>query len=56
MSRRAGEMAPVGKAGADDRRFGAWARSLKKGAEARFTLDADFARSLQGRPAKVNLV
>jgi hypothetical protein len=56
MRRRSGEMAPVEKAGPDDQRFGAWARELKKGAEARFTLDPEFARSLRRHPAAVNVV
>jgi hypothetical protein len=56
MSRRPGEMPPVEKAGPDDQRFGAWARVLKKGAEARFTLDPEFARSLRGRTPSLNIV
>ena len=56
MTRRPGEMPPVEKAGPDDQRFGAWARTLKKGTTARFGLNADFARSLAGAPATLNVV
>ncbi len=44
------EMKPAEKVGPDDQRFGAWARTLANGT-ARFVLDPDFARSLQGRKA-----
>jgi hypothetical protein len=40
------EMKGEQKVGPDDQRFGAWARTLAKGAVAKFALDADFARSL----------
>ncbi len=45
------EMKPEQKAGPDDQRFGAWARTLSKGAQAKFALDAGFARSLAGKKA-----
>lgn len=49
-------MKPEQKAGPDDQRFGAWARTLARGAEAKFELDHDFARSLEGKPAKLRLI
>jgi hypothetical protein len=45
------EMKPERKIGPDDQRFGAWAYTLAKGAQVRFELDADFARSLAGKKA-----
>jgi hypothetical protein len=41
------------KIGPDDQRFGAWARTLTKGAEARFALDPAFARSLKKATVRV---
>ena len=53
LMQRKGEMAAVEKAGPDEQRFGAWARELKKGAKARFTVDAEFARAAGGKPVTV---
>jgi hypothetical protein len=48
-------MPPIEKAGPDDQRFGAWARLLKKGTKAAFALNPEFASSLAGKPATVNI-
>jgi hypothetical protein len=50
------DMKPEQKVGPDDQRFGAWARTLARGAEAKFELDADFARSLSGKKATVRVI
>ena len=49
-------MKPEQKVGPDDQRFGAWARTLAKGGEAKFALDPDFARSLAGKRATVHVI
>lgn len=41
------------KIGPDDQRFGAWALTLPKGAEVKFTLDPAFARSLKKATVRV---
>ncbi len=48
MRRLPGETIAVQKAGPDDQRFGAWARTLPKGVAAKFALDPDFARTAAG--------
>ena len=49
------EMKAEEKVGPDDQRFGAWARTLS-GGTAKFALDADFARSLEGKKAAVRVI
>jgi hypothetical protein len=44
------------KVGPDDQRYGAWACTLPSGRAARFTLDADLARSLAGGSAVLRVV
>jgi hypothetical protein len=56
MRRVPGEMKPEQKVGPDDQRFGAWARTLARGAEAKFELDADFARSLAGKKVTLRVI
>jgi hypothetical protein len=58
LMRRLSDAAMKGarKAGPDDQRFGAWACTLPAGAAARFALDDDFARSLDGKPVLVRVV
>jgi hypothetical protein len=46
-------MKPEEKIGPDDQRFGAWALTLPKGAEAKFALDPAFARSLKKATVRV---
>ena len=48
-------MKPEQKIGPDDQRFGAWALTLSKGAQAKFALDPDFAHSLAGKKAAVRV-
>jgi hypothetical protein len=48
-------MAPLRKVGPDEQRFGAWARELRQGAKARFRLHPEFARSVEGRQATVQV-
>jgi hypothetical protein len=50
------EMMPEQKVGPGEQRFGAWARTLARGAEARLELDPDFARSLSGKQATVHVI
>jgi hypothetical protein len=50
------KMKPEQKIGPDDQRFGAWALTLPKGAEVKFALDPDFARSLAGRKVAVRVI
>ena len=50
------EMKPEQKIGSDGQRFGAWARTLPKGAEAKFALDPVFARSLADGKAIVRVI
>jgi hypothetical protein len=50
------EMKPEQKAGPDDQRFGAWARTLPKGGEAKFALDPEFAASLTGKKVILRVV
>jgi hypothetical protein len=50
------EMKPEQKIGPDDQRFGAWARTLAKGSQAKFALDSSFARSLSGRKAILRVI
>jgi hypothetical protein len=50
------EMKPEQKIGPDDQRFGAWARTLAKGSEAKFALDSSFARSLAGGRAILRVI
>ena len=57
MSRLPGDgMTALQKAGPEDQRFGAWARTLAKGAVAKFALDPAFARSLEGRKARLRVI
>jgi hypothetical protein len=55
LMRRLGgtEMKPERKIGPAEQRFGAWALTLPKGAEVKFALDADFARSLKKATVRV---
>jgi hypothetical protein len=50
------EMKPEQKVGPDEQRFGAWARTLARGAEAKFELDPGFARSLSGTKAALRAI
>ena len=50
------EMKAEEKIGPAGQRFGAWARALRAGDRAKFELDAEFARSLEGKPAVVRLI
>jgi hypothetical protein len=50
------EMKPEQKIGPDGQRFGAWARTLPKGAQVKFALDGAFARSLAGRKAILRVI
>jgi hypothetical protein len=50
------ETKPEEKIGPDDQRFGAWARTVPGGAQAKFALDPEFARSLEGRKVTVRVV
>ncbi len=50
------EMKPEQKIGPDDQRFGAWARTLPKGDQAKFALDREFARSLTGKKSVLRVV
>jgi hypothetical protein len=43
------EMKPEQKIGPDGQRFGAWARTLARGDEAKFELDPEFAASLKSK-------
>jgi hypothetical protein len=47
---------PKFKGTPDSQRFGAWARTLPRGAEAKFGLDPEFARSLAGGPATLRVI
>jgi hypothetical protein len=50
------EMKPEQKVGPDDQRFGAWARTLAGGAEAKFELDSVLARSLADKKATLRVI
>ena len=50
------EMKPERKIGPEDQRFGAWARTLPKGVQAKFALDSDLARSLAGKKATLRVI
>jgi hypothetical protein len=56
MRRLPGETRPEEKIGPDDQRFGAWARTVPGGAQAKFALDEAFARSMDGKNAKLRVV
>ncbi|MCL4401400.1 MAG: beta-galactosidase [Acidobacteria bacterium] len=56
MKRVGDNMQPLEKAGPDDQRFGAWARLLANGKTAGFAMNGDFARSLEGHAATVNVI
>jgi hypothetical protein len=48
-------MKPEQKIGPDDQRFGAWTCTLPKGAQAKFALDSEFARSLANKKAMLRV-
>ncbi len=49
-------MKPEQKVGPDDQRYGAWACTLPSGGTAKFSLDADLARSLEGGKAVLRVI